>query len=201
MTSKAKYAEPTPEQVAKHQEIIETLCRLSRGTSALTEPQAKDFLDGLLRYVQGGRLRHASDGNSYFVEDGEPCDVEVPALSYLPVFEPHLQAALRAGNIALAACLTLSVWKMHQYEGHMALYGQMILNKQRTGRASAERRKAEERTPNTRTLLEAWERDNGIALSLASRAKDIADCAAKIERSEITVKNVLKARRREARRA
>lgn len=179
MSRKPKYVELTHEMVMRQKRIIETLCRIALGTSSLADSEAMDELGRVFRFVEGGNFG----------------GVKVPPLSYLPVYLPHVEKALRARNIPLAACLTLSMYFVHEYEAHMPAYGQRILDAVNRGKKNAAARASEE--DNARTRIEAWERENH-ALAPTSRDTEIAACARDIERSEVTVRNALRARARAA---
>lgn len=190
MSTKPKYIEPTPAMVVERKRVIETLCRLALETSSLSEEEAKGELGRIFRFAEG-------DGYSatFGSEEGDAPDVAVPQFSYMPVYRPHINAALRDNNLPLAACLALSVYFGQEYERHMPAYGQMILGKQRNARASATKRREEQN--NSLALIEAYEREQGITLKPSSPAVQITACATATARSEVTILNALKTRARQ----
>lgn len=196
MSKKPKYIEPTPELVEERRRVIETLCSLARGTSPLTEQQAKDELGRIVRLVEGDQYTA-----TYGHEEGDAPDAPTPQFSYMPVYRPHIEGALRANNLALAACLALSVYFGHEYEQHMPAYGQMIRAKQHAARESAAKRLREGN--NALARIDAYERQHGIILTPDSPEEAIAACAAacghaKGEYSAVTIRKALKARARSA---
>ena len=90
MSKKPKYIEPTPEMVAERNRVIDTLCRLALGTSILSEQQAKDELGRIFRLAEGNQFTAF-----YGRQEGDAPDAQVAQFSYMPVYRPHVEAALQ----------------------------------------------------------------------------------------------------------
>jgi hypothetical protein len=182
MSRKPRYVEPPREVVEEHSRVLLTLQKIAMGELTMPRENFRELIGGMLRYVEGGELH------------GQP----IPQLSWLPVFVLHIDAALKAKNDPLVACLTLSMYLLHDADHRMPEFAELIRSQQLRGRTSAAKRKAE--GANTRTLMEAWERENDRSLTPHS-SHDIASCSATIGKSESTVRNELYARDRERRAA
>jgi hypothetical protein len=184
MSRRPRFPEPTPEAIAEQQRMLAALMGYATGRVTVNKLSVQKHINPFLHLAEfGGTL------------NGQP----FPAVSYFPVFKPHLDTAAQAANGPLLACLTLALLLIYQFERHMPNYAMSIRAKQQTGRASA--RKRQEEGKNTRTLIEAWERESGYPISPQSPPGYIAACAARIDRKEVTVRNDLYRRERERRAA
>jgi hypothetical protein len=174
--------EPPREIVEEHKRVILTLQKIAMSELAMSGENFRRLIGGLLRYVEGGKLH------------GQ----EIPQLSYLPVFVPHIDAALKEKNDPLVACLTLAMYLIHDAEHRIPEFAELIRSQQSRGRDSATKKK--EKGVNALTLIEAWESDNDRRLQL-ERHHDIASCAKTIGKSQVTVRNALYERNRQQRAA
>jgi hypothetical protein len=182
MSRTPRFPEPTQDAIAEQQRVLATLMGYATGRVPVDKLSVQKHMNPFLQLAEFGG-----------VLNGQP----FPPLSYFPVFKLHLDAAAQTANGPLLAALTLALVLIYQFERHMPDYAKSIRAKQQTGRDSASKRRAEGK--NTRTLIEAWERETDRPLSPQSSTKYIAACASKIGRKEPTVLNDLYLRERERR--
>jgi hypothetical protein len=182
MSRKPRHPEPDPDAVAGMEQLVTALTHVAAGKASMSHEDLALLADEFVEIGRGGNF------------DGE----RVQPAKHLALFEPQVKDALNAKNDPLAALLILSLWWSVQFERHIHPFAATIRSKQHTGVTSAEKRRAEGN--NTITRVEAWERQNDHPLAPQSHKSHIAACAAAIERSEITVLDALRERKRGRRR-
>jgi hypothetical protein len=126
--SRARYPDPTPEEIAQQQQTIATLRDYAAGRVPITTAALEEIVLPILGLAEHG---------------GEPCGVPGTPVSWYLDFKPHTEAAWRAGNYQLLAALSLALVLIRQFERHMPDYAEMIRRKQQPALDLARKRRDE----------------------------------------------------------
>jgi hypothetical protein len=193
MSRKAKHKHPTSAQAESVNAFMRELQDCAAGRLSVSDRVLAETIEPLLQIAEFGHGEELlRESCSESLTPHEMAHATTGPVTHYPCFKPSIDKAKQTGDRPELARWALALLLIRQFETQMPAYAAKLGGEMVRGRRSA----ATKDTKNALDLLEAWERDNGVALSSTSDPTQIAACAASIHREQSTVLKALQKRQR-----